>query len=241
MTEREIAVQVWLLQNELIPSGYFLLKIIYSKQHNGEWFRNNRKPETARLFDMTPQEELFARFFQAEKQLVKDMDDVSLRAHREELAAIAFEARAKLTATDSEEKERRNKRSANKLFNAPIDSDDVTSDAINKVAERRKNMSKTEKLIENMMKLPGMDRATAEKLVSAGTIKNTLDTKFGKSEKDSITENMPIENKPITNPFLSSKPTESPVIVNIQEETNTVIVTETVEVEKPKIFNPFAK
>src|SRR5260221_11654525 len=58
---------------------------------------------------VTPQEELFSLLFNHEKVLVKDMDVLTLRAHREELAKIAFEARARLTAVDDEEQDRKKK------------------------------------------------------------------------------------------------------------------------------------
>ncbi len=146
---------------------------------------------------MTPQEELFKLLFNSEKGLVKDMDALTLRAHREELAKIAFEARARLSAVDDEEKQRKPKKE-DKGFQRNLNSDDVTSEAINTVKERQKRMSKEEKVLEGLMKLPGMDRKTAESLMSAGTIKGRLDNIAGKkTEEVKVTE----EVKPVFNPF----------------------------------------
>lgn len=81
--------------------------------------QNDENPQPSKLFytqrivdykgelELTAQEELFSELFNHEKILVKDMDTLMLRAHREELAKIAFEARARLTAVDDEDNERK--------------------------------------------------------------------------------------------------------------------------------------
>src|ERR1700747_1784259 len=79
---------------------------------------------------MTPQEELFSQLFNHEKILVKDMDTLTLRAHREELAKIAFEARARLTAADDEEKTRK-KGDKPEGFKRSLNTDETTTNAIN--------------------------------------------------------------------------------------------------------------
>jgi hypothetical protein len=189
---------------------------------------------------VTPQEQLFADFFKAEKEFVLTMDDLSLRAHREELAKIAFEARARLTAVDDEERDRSTKRRGKaNIHQTALNTDDITSNAINTINERKKRLSKTEKLVENLMKLPGMDRATAEKMVTAGTLKAQLDEKFGKSSNNTNIN----ENKAITvkNPF-ESKKEEKEIEVKISEETNTIIIEAKPKEEEKKAFvNPFVK
>jgi len=122
---------------------------------------------------MNPKEALFAKFFADEKELIKDMDDLQLRAHREELSLIASEARARLTAIENEGQER-NKRGKNKKFED--ESGDFASDAINKIAERQKKMSRTDKEIERLVAL-GMERADAERMYSAT---NALEIRDGK-------------------------------------------------------------
>lgn len=143
---------------------------------------------------MTPQEELFKELFNHETVLVKDMDTLSLRAHREELAKIAFEARARLSAVDNEEKNRKPKKD-DKGFAHSINGDEVASEAINTVKERQKRLTKQEKLLEGMMKLPGMDRKTAEALMSAGTIKGQLDKKKEVETKSEVKVFNPFEKK----------------------------------------------
>lgn len=184
---------------------------------------------------LTPQEELFSSFFNAEKAFVKDMDILTLRAHREELAKIAFEARARLTAVDDEDKVRKGSNKENRGFSTSLQTDEITTNAINTIRARKDKMSKQEKLVENIMKL-GIDRKTAEQMVSAGALKASLDSKFGSSSK-------PIaENKPISNPFAKTSEPETKSEISIQEETNTVIIREAkIEVEKTEFVNPFTK
>jgi hypothetical protein len=144
---------------------------------------------------MTSQEELFSKLFNHEKVLVKDMDILTLRAHREELAKIAFEARARLTAVDDEEKGRKKKADGNGKptgFSRNLNTDEATTDAINAVKDRQKRMSKNDKIIEGLIKL-GYSREDAEKKMTAGTILGRL--------KNIKTEQTTEEKKPLFNPF----------------------------------------
>jgi hypothetical protein len=111
---------------------------------------------------MTPIEEKHSKLFFHEKKLVIDMDDLTLRSHREELSSIAFEARVRLSAADDEISDRRKK---GKKFLAADVTEDITSDAISKIAERAKKISKDDE-IERFLAL-GIDRATAQKIVKA--------------------------------------------------------------------------
>ena len=193
---------------------------------------------------MTPSEELFKNFFSDEKKLVSSMDDLELRAHREELSKIAFEARARLTATDDEQRERNAESKKKKGFQTSIEIDDFATDAINTIKQRQAKMSKTDKLIENLMKLPGIDRATAEKMVSATTqleIKNskgsTIADNLNKKNLESAVNEIikPAETIKIINPF--AKQTEP-----ILQKTETVTKADDKTAEEPKtIINPFAK
>jgi len=148
---------------------------------------------------MTPQEELFAQLFNHEKKLVCDMDTLTLRAHREELAKIAFEARARLTAVDDEEQGRRKKDSPGpKGFERSLNVDDTATEAINNIKERQKRLTKAEKIQASLEKL-GISTADAAKLMSAGTILGRLknkDSVEGVSKQDSVEE-----SKPLFNPF----------------------------------------
>jgi len=153
---------------------------------------------------MTPQEELFAQLFNHEKLLVKDMDTLTLRAHREELAKIAFEARARLTAADDEESGRKKKAAPTgaKGFARSVNTDETTTNAINTVKERQKRMTAAEKVQASLEKL-GISTADAEKLMSAGTIlarikdKKSQDILTGKNE--AVVE--AAEPKSLFNPF----------------------------------------
>lgn len=150
---------------------------------------------------MTPQEELFKQLFSHEKHLVKDMNDIELIAHREELSKIAYEARARLTATDDEVRERKAKNSKKTGFITSVMTDDVTSDAINKINARQKKIDKTEKLIEGLVKL-GMSRADAEKTVSAGNILAKFKDKVDNIKAQVAVPQIQVtESKPVVNPF----------------------------------------
>lgn len=200
---------------------------------------------------MTPQEELFADFFKKEKIFIKDFDNLTLEAHREELSRIAFEARARLTAIDDE---KRSRKAPMKGFQAAIHVDETTANAINKIQQRGAKLSKEERLIENMMKLPGMDRASAERLVSAGAVKAQLDSKF--SKQDNGDSNLPF--RPVS-PFAPPLQTREELAasadepdVQIVEDTNAVIIHPAVmadsvakesDIKKPAFtfVNPFDK
>lgn len=175
---------------------------------------------------MTTSEDLFAKLFNHEKVLVKDMDDLSLEAHREELAKIAFEARARLTAVDDEKKERKPR--AIKGFARSVQTDDVTSDAINNITERKKKLSVVDKFREGMAKL-GIDSSIADSLMSAGTIKAHLDKKNNPNAL------------PVTEPFASSDKIQEDVKKHELLETITEQVKEEIERPKIKIVNPFAR
>lgn len=150
--------------------------------------------------NMTPQEELFKEFFNNEKILVKDMDTLSLRAHREELAKIAFEARARLSAVDDEEKGRKPKKTGSdgkplpSGFQRSVAGDDTSSEAINTIKDRQKRLTKEEKLLEGLKKL-GIDTKEAERIMSSGAILGRLKDK--KENGEAKTE----EVKPLFNPF----------------------------------------
>lgn len=153
---------------------------------------------------MTPQEELFSKLFNHEKVLVKDMDTLVLRAHREDLSKIAFEARARLTAVDDEEKTRKNKSNNSKPtgFERSVNTDEATTNAINNVKERQKKLTKAEKILAGLEKL-GINTADAEKLMSAGTI-------LGRLQKIKTSEVIPTTPTNSTSPTEPTKPLFNP-------------------------------
>jgi len=121
---------------------------------------------------MNPQEELFAKFYNIERVLVKDMDIQTLREHRQELQQIAFEAKARLVAADQEDKERK-ARTSNKewLVTDTTQPYDVSA-AINVVKVRQARMSKADKMVEQLRKI-NMDEDTIKEMVSNITKKAT--------------------------------------------------------------------
>jgi hypothetical protein len=191
--------------------------------------------------NMTPQEELFAQLFNHEKNLVKDMDLLTLRAHREELAKIAFEARARLTAVDDEEKSRKRSLGKAEGFERSLNVDETSSNAINTIKDRQKKLSGKEKMLEGLIQLymkGGMGRAEAEQIASsamgAGAILGRLKDKESKESKASAD-------------IITGRETRSP----LTQENGFIIKKSTEEIEKKEtpikpalakpIFNPFAK
>lgn len=133
---------------------------------------------------MTPEEELFAKFYNHEKILVKDMDDGMLREHRAELQKIAFEAKARLVAADDANRERKAK-TTNKEWLVTDQNPQLTdSDRINVVKVRKERMSKMDKLREQL-KSAGIDDATIKEMVG------NLENKATNSKLKTITFNKP--------------------------------------------------
>ena len=102
--------------------------------------------------------ELHSKFFNHEITLIKDMDNSQLRERRLEMQRIAFEARARLTAMDSEEKDRNSKGKRNAEWLINTGNDPNVTDAIAVVKERKARMTKIEKLHQQMKSL-GIDNA----------------------------------------------------------------------------------
>lgn len=142
-----VAVQLYLSSKFLRISKVVLVGII-----NGE------------ISPVTPQEELFARLFNHEKQLVKDMDDGQLASHRSELSRIAFEARARLTAADDETEGRRKKRGQG--ITRSVESDETATNAINQINKRKGRQSKQDKILDSLLAM-GVDREEAIRIVGA--------------------------------------------------------------------------
>jgi len=197
------------------------------------YIRDIRIPHICEAGDkpMTPQEELFAQLFNHEKSLVKDMDTLSLRAHREELSKIAFEARARLTAVDDEEQGRKRKSAkANGPagFERNLNIDEATTEAINTIKERQKRLTGKEKMLANLISLyekGGMSHEEAEKTAtSAMGAGNILARLKDKESKDIIKDEAGLRS-PLSqeNGFTIKNPSEQQI--------------------KPTtpIFNPFAK
>lgn len=204
------------------PDKYFIREIrIYHISHRA-----------TKGSEMTPQEELFSQLFNHEKMLVKDMDILTLRAHREELAKISFEARARLTAVDDEDNDRKKKSapSGARGFERSVNTDETTTDAINAIKNRQKKLSSKEKMLANLAALyekSGMTAAEAEKqAASAMGAGKILETIKDKKSKDILTNQETRSPLSQDNGFVIQKSPES-----LSNTTN----------EVKSIFNPFEK
>lgn len=116
--------------------------------------------------EMTESEKLFAKYYNQGKLLVSEMDDTSLREHREQLQQIATEARAKLMAADDEIRERTaKKRVKDKEWLVSVDHSQPTSDAINAVKQRAARMSKLDKM-RMQLQNAGIDEETIKEMMA---------------------------------------------------------------------------
>lgn len=197
---------------------------------------------------MTPEEELFATFFKNEAERIINLSDVDLRLRREKWIEIIREGKASLTAVREQERDREAKQKKASGFSRSIDSDDIASEAINRINKRNKNLSKMDKVIEGLMKIPGMTRKDAEAIASARNLKDHQEVKKsdGYSAESLKTPVEQKESKPFNNPFAPKAEPKPETIteVTIVDETNTIIIreTEVKQEESPKKpFNPFAK
>lgn len=118
----------------------------------------------AKELGMTQQEELFAKLYNHQKVLVKDMDHIQIREHREELQQIAFEAKARLSATDDELRERKAKTNNKEWLVTDTTPNINVSESINAVKLRTVRMSKMDK-IRAGLKDAGIEEDTIKEMV----------------------------------------------------------------------------
>lgn len=168
----------------------------------------------ARRANMTPGEELHAKLYNGYKVKVKDMSDLDMRAFREELAKIAFEAKAGIGAVDDEERERkkaRKKADGPSGFERNVNVDETTSDAINNIKKRAAKLSKQEKWKKTLMEDMFMSEEDADRAISARNIKDRIGGHSDGGPKAdliaSVLETAP--EKKIFNPFAKKTETET--------------------------------
>lgn len=159
---------------------------------------------------MNDAEELFKNFYNAQRILIKDMTLSELNQLRAELSKVAYEAKARLTATDDDLRERKAKDKKSPWLVSTDDNVNV-SDAINTVKTRQSRMSKMDKMREQLMK--------------------TLDDKDLVDEMIRNLEKRATENNLKSATFDSKKP----LIVENQVTEKSVVMIDTAE--KP-VFNP---
>jgi len=164
------------------------------------------------MSDLPTYKDLFNSF--CENPKVLGMNNLELRAHREKLMAISFQARAEIdgakhlldtTEFDENTKKRRARKNGDLHkkeigFERSVNEDTTGTNAIAKIKERQARMSKTEKLQEGLKKLfmdSGMSeadaKAEAERRMTAGHI---LERVKGAAEKilDKQEPNAPIQS-----------------------------------------------
>lgn len=109
---------------------------------------------------MNEREELHAKFFNDEIEVIKDLDDQALLLRLQELESIDFEVKSRKSAINAENR----KRKANKTENqrswmvTPNNSIEV-GDAINNVKIRKARMSKGDKMYEGLVNTLGKEQA----------------------------------------------------------------------------------
>jgi hypothetical protein len=114
---------------------------------------------------VTPNEELFAKFYSEEMLLVQGMNDADLDEHIHELESIAREAKSRITAA-TENKRTRAAKSGNKSWKVePLGPDPTVTDSLNKVKQRSQRMSKLDKMRDSMAAL-GIPQSELDQMLS---------------------------------------------------------------------------
>jgi hypothetical protein len=112
------------------------------------------REEWSKLKHMTSDEkiELQKKYFNEEMMLISEMNDEQILVQRNELASIIFESRARMNAHDENDRVKRAKKTKDgKSWLIPSDSISPNiTDGINAVKERKKKMSREDKLKEQM-------------------------------------------------------------------------------------------
>lgn len=116
---------------------------------------------------LTPREELHTKLYNHERILVKELTDLELRAHREELELILFTAKAQIGAIDDEEKERKPKKASG--FTRSVNIDETSSNAINAIDARKEKLSLKDKRIKELVAM-GISQSDAERMMSPSTV-----------------------------------------------------------------------
>lgn len=150
---------------------------------------------------MTDNEDLFAQFFNAEITLVSAMTEVERIDHIQELEAVAFEAKARLTAAKSHQRDKAaNKRLGGEWSVTPVEPDPNVTDTINRVQLRKKRMTKLDSTREALEKI-GYDKKTIDTMMSAmmKAAANQADAKSTQIERDR--DNGDASGKAVTKPI----------------------------------------
>lgn len=181
------------------------------RKANAEFYEAQKKRmENEKKSRMTKEEELFHNYYARGKVLVKDMDDTSLREHREQLRLIATEAKAQLLAADDEIRERSAKKSLkDKEWLATVDTSQSVSDAINVVEKRKARMSKMDKLRQQLIDagldddtvkatIAGLERRATDTSLKAVTFKQKAEAEKKAATATSV-QPQPVDTRP--NPF----------------------------------------
>lgn len=171
-----------------IQLGLFTQQCLWAREVNKAACKRHRIYWTE--IPMTPQEELYTKFYNAEALLVEDMSDIELQARREELQNLAIEVRARLTKTINKQDERGRARRP-KGFESSINVDETTTEALNAIENRNTRMSKLDKVAKTLREM-GVDEAEVQRMLSA---RNIRDTKAKETSKPLIST--PFEVKPI--------------------------------------------
>lgn len=157
--------------------------------------RTIKMPETDRI-------ELHTKFYNHEKPLYNAMTLEQKRAHREEIALILLEGRARMNAIDDIDREERAKLGPKGREWLTSNQDELSSDAINQPKIRKERMSKADKLKEDLAKLGSSLGITIDttsilnevaKAQSGGSV-TTSATRELKSPSYTFTKENPVNN-----------------------------------------------
>ena len=122
--------------------------------------------------------ELYSKFFAEEKTAYKTLDFDARRSHRTELEQICFEAKARIAAMDwieREENESLNPTQREWLRNSRKNPDPNLTDAVTVIKDRKKRVSKADKLLADMQFLGVEDSETLIRNVERKATKSKMD------------------------------------------------------------------
>jgi len=139
---------------------------------------------------LTDNEELFSKFFNSEMVLISAMSEAEKIDHIKELEEIAFEAKARLTAAKSNQRDSAARRRVGSEWSiSAIEPDQTTSDTINRVKLREKRMSKLDKTRAQLEKL-GLEKKDIDVMISAmqKTASNSADAESTRRELEAKAE-----------------------------------------------------
>jgi hypothetical protein len=156
---------------------------------------------------MTAEEEKFSQFYNSEIVLFASMTPLEQIEHIKELEDIAFEAKARLTAAKTHQRDSAAKARAKEWTVTPTKPDQTVSDSINRVKLRAARMSRLDKQREDLKNLLKLTDDEVDKMIDKMRVQARKDLKTPEekeAQKETEKEAQPTEPKTVSKPFDAS-------------------------------------